>query len=197
MKRSILTEKVARRGYHVSREYTVDPLEMLSVGEVMTTAVVTVPAALPVKEVVQNYLFSTGPKKHQGYPVVDSDGSLVGVITRTNLMEEWIAATFPGADSPDLAVLDFFIAYDLVHRPAITTYPWESCRTAAERMAQAGVGRLPVVAPDRPEQVIGIITRSDILKPRARQFAEEMRRERFIAARRRNDGVVPPAGSQQ
>ena len=36
MKRSILTEKVARRGYHISREYAVDPLERLSVGEVMS-----------------------------------------------------------------------------------------------------------------------------------------------------------------
>jgi len=40
------------------------------------------------------------------------------------------------------------IAYDLLHREPITAFPWESCRTAAERMAQAGVGRLPVVAPE-------------------------------------------------
>jgi hypothetical protein len=47
MKRSLLTEKIARRGYHVSREYSVDPLELLSVAEVMTKEVVTVPASLP------------------------------------------------------------------------------------------------------------------------------------------------------
>lgn len=34
--RSILTERLARRGYHLSREYGVDPLETVSVGEVMT-----------------------------------------------------------------------------------------------------------------------------------------------------------------
>ena len=50
MKRSILTEKVARRGYHISREYTVDPLERLSVGEVMATDVVTIPASMPVRD---------------------------------------------------------------------------------------------------------------------------------------------------
>ena len=49
MKRSILTEKVARRGYHISREYSVDPLERLSVGEVMTTDVVTIPASMPLR----------------------------------------------------------------------------------------------------------------------------------------------------
>ena len=58
--------------------------------------------------------------------------------------------------------------------------PWESCRTAAERMAENGVGRLPVVSPDDPSKVIGIVTRSDLLKPRAKTVEEEMRRERLI-----------------
>lgn len=40
MPRSILTEKLSRRGYHLSREYGVDPLEMVSVGDVMTAAAV-------------------------------------------------------------------------------------------------------------------------------------------------------------
>jgi chloride channel protein, CIC family len=38
LKRSILTEKIARRGYHLSREYAIDPLEILFVREVMRTA---------------------------------------------------------------------------------------------------------------------------------------------------------------
>ena len=36
MPRSILTEKLSRRGYHLTREYGVDPLEMVSVMEVMS-----------------------------------------------------------------------------------------------------------------------------------------------------------------
>jgi chloride channel protein, CIC family len=36
MPRSILTEKLGRRGYHLSREYGVDPLELVTVSEVMT-----------------------------------------------------------------------------------------------------------------------------------------------------------------
>ncbi|HEY3706966.1 MAG TPA: chloride channel protein [Terracidiphilus sp.] len=36
MPRSILTEKLSRRGYHLSREYGVDPLETITVAEVMT-----------------------------------------------------------------------------------------------------------------------------------------------------------------
>jgi hypothetical protein len=47
-------------------------------------------------------------------------------------------------------------------------------------MAAAGVGRLPVVSPDDPTKLIGIVTRSDLLKPRAQSFEEEDRRERFF-----------------
>jgi CBS-domain-containing membrane protein len=83
-----------------------------------------------------------------------------------------------GRDHPGL-----IIAFDLIHREPISIFPWESCRTAAERMAQAGIGRLPVVSPDEPCRVIGILTRSDLLKPRAQLAEEETRRERFIRLR--------------
>ena len=44
MPRSILTEKIARRGYHVYREYGIDPLERHIVSEVMTRDVTTIDA---------------------------------------------------------------------------------------------------------------------------------------------------------
>jgi CBS domain-containing protein len=181
MKRSILTEKVARRGFHVSREYTVDPLERLSIRDVMTTNVVVIPASLPVKELLRQY-FLGAIQKHQGYPVVDINGQLLGVVTRTNLVEDWVASALAGDDS-NLSATDPIITFDLIHREPIVAYPDESCRTAAERMAQAGVGRLPVVALEDRERVIGIVTRSDLLKPRARHVEEEVKRERFIATR--------------
>src|SRR5262249_10187180 len=48
LRRSILTEKIARRGYHLSREYAIDPLEILFVREVMRTSIVALPADAPV-----------------------------------------------------------------------------------------------------------------------------------------------------
>jgi H+/Cl- antiporter ClcA/predicted transcriptional regulator len=179
MRRSILTEKIARRGYHVSREYSVDPLELLSVGDVMTKGVVAIPAALPVRDLLRTYFLGGGAQKHQGYPVVDEGGNLVGVVTRSNLLEDWIAGALGGADGT-VPPAELVLTYDLLHREPITVYPWESCRAAAERMAQARVGRLPVVSPDEPRKVIGIITRSDLLKPRANLVEEELRRERFF-----------------
>jgi H+/Cl- antiporter ClcA len=179
MRRSILTEKIARRGYHVSREYSVDPLELLSVADVMTPDVVTVPAALPVVELLPRY-FLSGEHKHQAYPVVDERGQLLGVITRADLLEDWIFAALKGGGAPGPG-MGPIITYDLLHRAPITVQPWESCRTAAERMARFQVGRLPVVAPEDPSKVIGIVTRSDLLKPRARTVEEEEDRQRFLA----------------
>jgi H+/Cl- antiporter ClcA len=165
MKRSILTEKLARRGQHVSREYSVDPLELTSVESVMSATVVTVPATLPVEKLLQDYYLASGPRKHQGYPVVDDAGRLLGVVTRSDLME----CKEPGA-----------VVSSLMKRSPVTAMPWESCRAVAERMAESGVGRLIVVDPDDCERIAGIVTRSDLLKPRRQNVEEEKRRERFI-----------------
>jgi CBS domain-containing protein len=187
MKRSILTEKIARRGYHVSREYSVDPLELLSLEDVMTREVVTVPASLPVKDLLGQYFQGAGPNQHQGYPVVDTDGTILGVITRSNLLEDWVSPAL--AQSGSNLTPDPIIAYDLIHRAPITAYPWESCRIAAGRMAQTGVGRLLVVSPEDHEKLVGMVTRSDLLKPRARHVEEEVQRERFLGTglRRRSN----------
>jgi H+/Cl- antiporter ClcA len=180
MKRSILTEKVARRGFHVSREYTVDPLERSSIEDVMASQVVTIPATMPAQQLLREYFLGAGPRRHQGYPVVDEHGNLLGVVTRSNLLDDWVAAAMNAAEAGRGGAGAPVIAYDLIHKQPITAFPWESCRVAAERMAQAGVGRLPVVSPEDPKKVIGIVTRSDLLKPRARLVEEEVSRARFL-----------------
>jgi CIC family chloride channel protein len=183
MKRSILTEKVARRGYHVSREYAVDPLEMTSLGDVMSGQVVSIPATMSVHQLLREYFLGAGPQRHQGYPVVDENGDLLGVVTRSNMLDDWVTAALSAAESGRGIVGAPIIAYDLLHRGPITAFPWESCRVAAERMAQTGVGRLVVVAPEDPKKVIGIVTRSDLLKSRARQVEEEVNRARYLGVR--------------
>ena len=84
LRRSILTEKVARRGYHLSREYAVDPLEILFVREVMRTNVV----ALPRRRRRSTRCRRCAPRRSRDgpqrlYPVVDAR-SLLGVVTRVS-----------------------------------------------------------------------------------------------------------------
>jgi CBS domain-containing protein len=166
MSRSILTEKVARRGYHLTREYTVDPLEGVAIREVMQPGVVTVSASLLTSDLLARYFDARSPESHLGYPVVDAAGDLVGVVTRSDVL------ALP--ESPETTVAD------LVRRPPIVAYPDETCRTAAERMAGAGIGRLPVVRREDPNHLSGIVTLSDLLKARAQTIDDERRRERLL-----------------
>ena len=167
MKRSILTEKVARRGYDIFREYGVDPLERFRISEAMSRSVVTIPSATPASELLEHYFASSN--KHRGYPVLDEKGKLIGVLTISDLLGDSIL----GADKTHTAS-------DLIRTEPIVAFEEETCREAAERMATRGVGRLPVVSIDDPGKLIGIITRSDLLKPRLSHFEEEQKYERHL-----------------
>ena len=95
LKRSILTEKVARRGYHLSREYSVDPLEILFAREVMRTQLVALPAESSLAEIHQRLHSNHGSRGQYLYPLIDSQNRLQGVITRKHLR--------PLLESPHLA----------------------------------------------------------------------------------------------
>jgi H+/Cl- antiporter ClcA/CBS domain-containing protein len=170
MKRSILTEKVARRGYDIFREYGVDPLERFRISQAMSRSVVTIPSATPASELLEHYFASSN--KHRGYPVLNEKGKLIGVLTISDLLGDSIL----GADKTHTAS-------DLIRTEPITAFEEETCREAAERMATRGVGRLPVVSIDDPGKLLGIITRSDLLKPRLSHFEEEQRYERHLGPR--------------
>ena len=181
--RSILTEKVARRGYHLTREYTVDPLEALTVEEVMSRDPVTVPASMNAQELERQFFTSPGPPLHQGYPVLDSGGRLVGMVTRSDLIQPSLPEDLSGRT-----------VGQLINQTPVVCFRDETCRTAAERMADAGVGRLPVIAPEDPRRLVGIITRSDLLKARGRYLELERRRERLLHAPWERS-PKPPVGS--
>ncbi len=170
LRRSILTEKVARRGYHVAREYAVDPLEMINAGQVMTRQVVTIPATLTIRDVRRTFFSArAGERSHQGYPVVDAGGRLVGMITRSDLTN----LSLP--DEEEESTLEEAIA-----RKLVVAFPDEPLRVVTNRMIVANVGRLPVVAPEHPDHLLGILTRSDLLKARRRVLDEEEQRERIL-----------------
>lgn len=163
LKRSILTEKVARRGYHLSREYTVDPLEILFAREVMRTKIVALrPDSGP--QIVNENHKQTGQVL---YPVVDESGRLEGVVTRAKLPE-----FFDGARNSDV-----------LHEDPVTCYPDEPLRVVVNRMAVTGRTRLPVIQDPESRKLLGVISLEDLLKARVREQEAEKRREQVLQIR--------------
>ena len=164
MRRSIMTEKIARRGLHTYREYGVDPMERLFVQDVMIRDPVTIAADKSIALVLADEFGPT--QRHRGYPVVTRDGTVLGIIDRAHLQasgmpqDAMIGSLFEGT-SP-LFVL-----------------PDETCRSAASRMAVHQFERLPVVSDPDTRKLLGIISRSDLVEPGRTLFEEEERRERL------------------
>jgi CBS domain-containing protein len=146
MGRSILTEKIARRGHHIYREYGIDPLERHSVAEVMTAEVQCVDAGAGVGEVLDSH-FGAG-QAHRAFPVM-RDSLLVGMLDRDALEGRPAHARVGelyGVNPPVVALAD------------------ETCRTVATRLAVHGLERLPVVESAETRRLLGIVSRSDLIK---------------------------------
>jgi H+/Cl- antiporter ClcA/CBS domain-containing protein len=163
MKRSILTEKIARRGRHVLREYTVDALEFLLAGQLMTPEPDTLQATMPVPDVLR---FFADEAEHRSYPVVDGDGRLLGLVSRTDALRWQVSKKAEGHLGDYLSDASTQFAY------ADTP-----CGQVADMMVESGVGRVPIVDPET-KRVVGIISRQDLLKVRMTQERGEKVRSR-------------------
>ncbi len=175
MRRSILTEKVSRRGYHLSREYAVDPLEILFVREVMRTSVVALSETTTLKELAQTLRIAQDQNRTQRlYPILDGEQRLLGVVTRKALQKVLQEHGSQKADE-QLSIL----GYD----QPVVAYPDEPLRAVVYRMAESGFTRFPVVEREDPQKLLGIVSLGDLLIARARNLEEERRRERVLRLR--------------
>ncbi|WP_454710226.1 chloride channel protein [Cupriavidus nantongensis] len=165
MKRSIMTEKIARRGLHIYREYSVDPLERAHVEELMTREVVAIDADLPVADAMVRYFGEHAA--HRAYPLV-SEGRVLGMLERSA-----IRALAAGEVPPGLR------CRDLLSAPAHVLLPGQTARAAAGSMAALSVARLPVVESTATMRLAGIVSLRDLLRPSGSVFHEESRRERL------------------
>jgi CBS domain-containing protein len=165
MKRSILTEKIARRGYHIYREYGIDPLERHFVEEVMSRSTIAVEASLPAAQVMQD--FFGAHQIHRAFPVVER-GRLVGIVDRATV-SAWAAAS---GERP--------IGQLCADPPPQVAVPGETCRSVATRLARHRLERRPVVREADSMELVGIIARSDLIKPSLINFEEEEQRERML-----------------
>lgn len=173
LKRSILTEKISRRGYHLSREYALDPLEILFVREVMRTNVVALPADATFAEVGE--LIRPGQKTHGQhlFPVIDADRQVLGVVSRNHL-SKLLEEVQPLASTKSLR--------DIMDKEPTTAYADEPLRLVVYRMVETGFRRMPVIDSDEG-RLLGMVSLDDLLSARSRSLEEERARERVLRLR--------------
>jgi len=167
LKRSILTEKIARRGQHISREYSTDPFELLRAADVMVKAVDTLPAIMTVDDAVG--FFMSPEHRHKSYPIVDRERHVVGMAARADVLQWQTEASHGDATLYDTASdseVDVGYADDVLGR-------------IADLMVERDVGRVPIL--DRQtRRLVGLIARKDILRMRTLKKAEEGERTAFF-----------------
>jgi CBS domain-containing protein len=168
LKRSILTEKVARRGFHLSREYSVDPLEVQFVREVMRTKLIAFPVNRTLDEARGLLKDGHGTRGQHLYPVIDADRRLTGVVTRNDL------AGYRGERT---------LTSDVARENPVVAYADEPLRTVVYRMAESGYTRMPVLDSADERRVVGMVSLEDLLHARARNLTEERSRERVLRIR--------------
>ena len=180
MKRSILTEKLARRGHHLVREYRVDPFALTRVREVMTTQVESVPAAMTLHGAAA---FLTAPQtRHPSFPVVNEDGQVLGLIDPPAILR------WRRAGKHRTTTLGELMAGSKV----TLAYPDEYLEGLSDKLLIANVSHLPVVARE-DARLVGYIGWKDLMRVRSRKQAEDHHRSALLGfgtRRRKEEGLV-------
>jgi len=195
LKRSILTEKISRRGYHLSCEYAVDPLEIIFAREVARTGVAALPSNATTAGVATALAAGVNGRNDQRlFPVLDGERRLAGVITRMQL-RSWLDSA--NGVGPPLG--------DAIERTPVVAYADEPLRVIVYRMAETGLTRLPVVSRE-DGTFVGMLALTDLLKARNRVLDAERRRERVFGSMIRIPAIflrqtrstnLPAAGAEE
>lgn len=175
MKQSIMTEKISRRGVEVPNEYSADLLTLKKVKEHASYHPITLNRDDSIGA-IRHWLASGKPgSQHQGFPVVDKNKKLTGVIARRDIFE------YQGDSLKPIS--------DLIQRKPVIVAEDDSIRTAVDFLAHERIGRLAVVKDKHSNQLVGMITRSDILAAYAHLAKENKQSQRTLrfGKKERND----------
>jgi CIC family chloride channel protein len=148
-KESIYTLKLSRQGIHLERGRDIDVMQGVLVGEAMTSDVDTVAADMDLTDLDLAF----AETHHHGFPVLDGNGDLFGVVTLQDLSR-----------ARERGHLEAYKVRDIATRSVLTVYPDEPMWVALKRLGTRDVGRLPVVDRQNPRRLLGLIRRSDIVQ---------------------------------
>lgn len=158
---TIYTEKLSRRGIFLG-PHIADALHTRNVGSIMTPLCETVAVETPLRRLIDLFAESV----HTGFPVVDKDGKLSGIIEA-----DAIQSSFGIPQQAGQAV----IAQDLMRACFNPAHPGDTLAEALTKMENQDLNHLPVTISREDPTVKGVITRHDLL----------MAYRRVISSRRR------------
>ena len=177
LKRSILTEKIARRGQHVMREYGVDPYELARVSEIMIAPAEALRADMPVPEAIK--VLEAG--LYRVYPVVDAQRRPVGLVSRAHALSWKLDGGHPGETLGE-RVSDASVA---------VAHPDDVAARAVELMLATDQNRIPITDPKTGE-LVGLLTRKALLQVRSDALRLEFDRRAYL---RPGPGPSPVSGA--
>lgn len=226
----LMTAELTQRGIDIHQEYEVAVLKRFTVGEVMDERPATISSSTSIDRLTtvldrtdpgeSHAPMANGGQKqavadadreaededeeplalgedadrtvHEGLPVIDTDGALVGIITYGDVVRALVAddrkVSVESAGTTDLVV----------------GYPDERLFDVVVRMAENDVEQLPIVDPDDPDELLGLVDSQDLMTSALRRFQEETERERgdliperFSSASRSSEGAEDGRQSDQ
>jgi CIC family chloride channel protein len=151
---SVFTEPLRRKGYSIREGTVTNVMEALKVRDNMVENILT----LNEDDTAADLLKLMQESKHAGFPVLDAGGKLAGIVTLHDMRDK-VAHGELGKPIREIAT-----------REVATAYPDESLDVVLKRLAAHDIGRLPVVSRQEPGKLLGIITRSDIVKSYNREI---------------------------
>jgi len=164
--RSILTEKIARRGRHIARDYLVHPLDLQRVSHFMTAQPVSFPAEQTLAAAYTGMKREPETYRFTQYPVLSANGGLVGMIDAQTIAQFGVLEQSQHRTIGDVA------------RKGISVPHYATMLSAMQKMLEWNTDRLVVL--NEQTKPVGLITKHSILLAGKLQVEEETQRERFI-----------------
>ncbi|MCC7447470.1 MAG: chloride channel protein [Anaerolineae bacterium] len=140
---------LARKGVRLAQGRDIDLLQTVTVGEAMTTDPQLVPADLPASQLQAEF----DRTNTHGLLVVNGGHALYGIVTLQDLAKASEVAGFADKTVGDICTCDL-----------ITVTPDDSIATAFRKISLRDVGRLPVIAAEDSNQVVGMLRRRDMIR---------------------------------
>ncbi len=159
---SVYTLKLERLGIDYLAPREGDLMATITVREALTPRVVSISQDATIRELLR-LIAKTG---HEWFPVLDGDNSLAGVVTYGDV-----------AKPVDDGLLEKRVL-ECATREVVCAFSDENLREVLIRFSQGDLGRLPVLDPDNPKHLVGVISRLDVIKAYNRALSVRRGRSR-------------------